>query len=303
MKFRTVLNLLNIGILSIAINTANAADIFTDSFETGDLSSTGTKGFFWYSNKAVTVISATHEKDYASSTVRLKANALEFPGGDWTPHSGAYSLRFAYAAGKPWSEKRFDIGVPMKDIWIRFWLRVPTNFSYGPKGSPNKLFALWSDGYSSKGDGSTVWLGFHRYNGSDSTFAITYSNGGYTTSNGYQQSKIFVTSTDRGRWMHLVMHFKTESSPGASDGLIQTYRRWQNEGSYTKVHEALNLPIKIPASGQTNGFKRGYILGWANAHYTENTEWLLDDFVISDSSPMSKLTKLPMPPTDFVVSN
>ena len=295
--------MLNIVVLSIAINTANAADIFTDSFETGDFSATNVQGFSWADNVRMGVVTEAYETTTNSKKVNIaKKDASEFPGGDWIPYSGQHSMRFAYPAGEAWSEKRFDLGTPMKDIWIRFWLRIPMNFSYGPTGNPNKLFSLWCDGYSAKGDGSTVWLGFHRYNTTDATVSITYSDGNYTSSNAYQQSKLFTTSNDGGRWMHLVMHFKTESKSGERDGVIQTYRRWAGESSYTKLHEKLGLPIKVPTNGSPNGFKSGYLLGWANAAYQQNTEWLLDDFIISDSSPMGQLTKLPKAPTNLVVN-
>lgn len=304
MKFKTVFNLLYIGIFSLAINTVNAADIFTDSFETGDFSATNAQGFKWTTKIRTGIVNETHQTHNADGPVDLtKANATSHPGGDWTPHSGKYSMRFPYPKGEPWTEQRFDFGTPMKDVWIRFWLRVPINFAYGPTRSPNKLFSMWSDGYSGKGDGSTVWLGMLRiYGTTDSSFAHSYSDGGYKTSGGYKQEKVFATSKDRGRWMHLVLHFKTESSPGASDGIMQTFRRWQDETNYVKEQEQLNVPLRLPSDGKTNGFKAGYLIGWANAFYVEDTEWLMDDFVISDSSPMSKLTKLPNAPTDHVAT-
>lgn len=60
--------------------------------------------------------------------------------------------------------------------------------------------------------------------------------------------------------MLMVMHFKTESTPVASDGVIETYRRWSSETAFTKLHEITNAAIKIPATGPY-GFKAGYLLG------------------------------------------
>lgn len=40
-----------------------------------------------------------------------------------------------------------------------FGILLPVNFKYGPIGDPDKFFALWMDGYSQVGDGSTIWLG------------------------------------------------------------------------------------------------------------------------------------------------
>lgn len=285
-RYKWATSIVLTAMISAVSCSASAADVFKDTFESGDLSATNEFGFKWYPNVRVSVVTESREVYSNNERSSLsKTNASLFPGLDWAPYSGQHSLLFAYPAGEPWSEQRFSLGTPMEDVWIRFWLRVPVNFSYGPKGSPNKLFSLWSDGYSAKGDGSTVWLGFHRENTTDATVAITYSAGGYNTSKGYMQSAPFITTNDRGRWMHLVMHFKTESRPGASDGQIQTYRKWKGDSAYEKLHDKNGLPIKVPSDGRTNGFKKGYILGWANAHYEENTEWLLDEFVVSDSSP------------------
>lgn len=290
--------LFNISCLSL--QTVCAADLFNDSFESGDLSATNANGFKWTDSSWTSIVSRTTEVWAVGPVNYPIANAASFPGYDWTPKTGNYSMRFRYAAGQAQSEQRFDLGTAMKDVWIRFWLRVPVNFAYGPVGSPNKFFAIWSDGYSNAGDGSTVWLGMHRTNTADATLAYTYSNGGFTVSNAYAQYSPFITTADKGRWMHIVMHYKTETSPGASDGQVQTYRRWDGDTYYTKLHQANNLPIKLPASGP-QGFKAGYILGWANAAYTDNTEWILDDFAVADAMPSGIVVgSPPKPPTNFM---
>lgn len=291
--------------LNMISYSANAADIFFDSFESGDILKTNANGFSWEKDSPkVTIVTPTHEVWSRFSAINLtKASALDFAGGNWTAKSGQHSMRFRYPAGENWSEQRFNLGAPEKDVWISFWLRVPENFSYGPDGSPNKFFALWSDGYSSKGDGSTVWLGFHRSNSTDATIGFTYSDGGNSLSNAYQQNVPFITTTDRGRWMHMMLHYRTESSPGARDGLGETYRKWAGDAEYTRLHYAPNLPIKLSAGGP-NGFMNGYILGWANAAYTRDTEWLLDDFLVSNTRPdsTSVTNNPPNSPTNIMVT-
>ncbi len=301
MKARYTLTLIYLGMLSVASYSVQAADIFSDSFETGDLSASNSYGFSWSDSAWTTIVTETHEVFHNYKTVNYtKENAANFPGKTWIPKTGSHSMRFRYSAGESWSEQRFDLGTPMKDVWIRLWVMVPVNFSYGPTGNVNKFFALYSDGYSQHGDGSTVWLGMERRNSVDASLWFSYSGGNYTTSGSTNQTKPFITTSDRGRWMHIVFHVKTESSSGASDGAVQTYRRWQGEINYTKLHEASNLPIKLPNAGP-NGLKAGYILGW-HQPYTNDTEWLVDDFVVSNSSPMGALTgKLPNPPMNLVI--
>lgn len=271
--------------------TALPDDVFFDSFETGNLLHTNPSGFRWTDSAWITIVNPTKEVWSAGKPIDVpKENAASFPGKDWVAHSAEHSMRFRYPKGEAWSEQRFDLGTPMKDIWIRFWLKVPVNFSYGPVGSPNKFFALWSDAYSSLGEGSTVFLGMHRINDTDADLAITHTPGGQNSSLAYTQNTPFITTSDAGRWMQILWHVKAESSLGSSDGVIQTYRRWDGEESFTKLHESFDAGIKLPPNGP-NGFKAGYILGWANAAYTEDTEWLLDDFGISRTAP--KGLKLP----------
>ncbi|NOX99422.1 MAG: hypothetical protein GXP30_06790 [Verrucomicrobia bacterium] len=266
---------------------AFATDIFKDSFESGDWSATNRQGFRWTEKTWTSIVSQTQELTSDGKT-QAKKNAASFPGDDWTAKSGEYCLRFRYGAGKDWSEQRFNIGTPMKDIWIRYWIRIPLNYKFGPKGYPNKFFSLWTDGYSGKGDGSTVWLSMARRDEGDCSVWCTWSQGGYTNSTRARQDVPFFTRADRGKWMHVLLHFKTETSPGASDGVLQTWRRWDGEKEYSKLHEVLDAPLKIPSQGP-NGFQSGYLLGWVNAAFEEDTEFLIDDFVISDASPMKYL--------------
>ncbi len=285
MNIRSTLLAFFTAILIANLGQLHAETVFSDSFESGDMSATNSVGFRWTSNAWTSLVTPTTEVWLNGKAInKSKENASSFPGKEWAPQSGSHSLRFRYSAGEAMSEQRFDLGAPMKDLWINFWLYVPINFSFGPDGSPNKFFALWSDGYSQNGDGSTVWLGMHRYNGTGSTLAYTYSKGGNTTSSAYQQHTPFLTTDDAGKWMQVIFRVKAETSPNSNDGIIQTYRRWKGEDFFTKIHEDLNAPLKLPSSGP-QGFKAAYLLGWANAAYTQDTEWLLDDLKIHDSSP------------------
>ena len=98
---------------------------------------------------------------------------------------------------------------------------------------------------------------------------------------GYQQYEPFIESdTDRGRWMQIVFHVQAESAEGEADGIIETWRRWEDEDTFTKLHETFDAALKIPAGGPA-GFQGGYLMGWASDSYAEETEWLLDFFELS----------------------
>jgi len=301
MKAKFIVLVVSIGLLSIVSNMTSAAVVFSDGFESADMSATNPQGFAWADNNRTTIVTQSptdgpvavwnngkiyniHPSTYDDGTTR-----------NWTAKTGSYSLRFRYPAGQAQAEQRFDTGTPMKDLWISYWLRVPTNFSYGSTGEgTDKFLSMWQDGYEGGGVGSTVWLSMHR-SGTGATLGLTYTTGNNTGSLGYQQDVPFITTADRGKWMKLVIHFKTESSPGASDGMIETYRLWNGSTQYIRLHQALNLPLKVPPNGP-NGFKSGYILGWANAAYDVETDWLLDDFTIYDSKPNMVIGKAAMYP-------
>lgn len=287
-------------ILALFINTPAFSDtIFEDSFESGDLATTNSDGFSWGSHPRISIVTMEPQcgglepRDPSiiwDDGVICEGPATPTGGGDWSAYSGRNSVRFLYPAGVAQSELRFNLGLAQRDLWISMMLRVPANFSYPKTGDPNKFFALWSDGYSQFGSGSTIWLGMHR-DGSGASLGLTYSRGGFTASVKYQQDVPFIYPKDRGRWMQIVIHTKTETSPGASNGSIETWRRWADQSHFIKLHEALNLPIALPSNKTPNGFMSGYILGWANAAYSEDTEWLLDDFIIS-KSPLIKSPKI-----------
>ncbi len=298
-------------LLSVVPAPILAADIFSDTFESADMSSTSSDGFKWNANNNTSIV--IHDSSDGPVAVYnnkpiYNIHPSTMPDGsirDWHAKNGTYSLRFRYAAGRFWTEQRFNLGKPRRELWIRYWLRVPMNFTYGPAVRNgvrnNKFFSIWMDGYDNKGDGSTVWLGMEPYNNTGATLGFGYSQGKLKPSGGYKQHTPIITTADQGRWMQIILHLKVESSEGADDGIIQTYRRWAGESNFTKLHEMLNAPLRVPDSGP-DGFVRGYILGWANAPYQNDTEWLLDDFVISDSSPLAGLSgQLPKPPGNLIV--
>lgn len=244
--------------------------IFCDSFESGDLSATNSEGFKWGGTYATKVISQSQGASGSSAS-------------EWKAYSGEHALRFLFKADKFMSEQRFDLGMPHRELWISFWLRVPVNFKHG-SNSPtnNKLLAIWSDDYSQKGDGSTVFWSFWNTGNGSSKTSIAHTVGGYKASGSQTQFSHFITyPDDQGAWMHLVFHVKAESITGKGDGMIEMWRRWGSEMKYKKIHEMYDVKLKLPSDGP-HGFQKGYLLGWSNSGYEQDTEWLIDDVVFSE---------------------
>lgn len=84
----------------------------------------------------------------------------------------------------------------------------------------------------------------------------------------------------------------SESSPGEKDGLMEVWRKWDGDIDYTKTHDFKDQPIKL--SSTKKGFTSGYSMGWANAVYPVTTEFLLDDFKLSNS-PLISGSESPAP--------
>lgn len=288
-------------VLALALGDAAYADsIVEDGFESGTLRSSD-PGFQWSATNNTFVV-----RDDGYITFGAGAGVEgPFAGRRWEngPGSkGRHALMFRYPAGKAWAEQRFTFSRGYPELWLSFWVRVPPNFQH-PDSSPNnqKLLSVWMDGYSQKGDGSTVWLGFFHDGKGGSAFGASFSDGRFTASNAFEQVKPFISvPADRARWMQLVVHLKAESSPDAGDGVFQTWRRWSGESEFVQTQNLTNKHLRIP-SGGPSGFAAGYLMGWANGAYSEETEFLIDDLRISTSSLLD-VDITPNPPRPVAVN-
>lgn len=266
---------------------------FEDSFESGNMSATDSDGFAWAANNKTSVVTINAPCSSPGKSVAVYNNKVicneAIPTQNWQAKDGNYSLRFRYPAGvNQWAEQRFDLGAPHRDLWIRFWVRVPVNFSHGvtngyAAGTNNKLFAIWMDDYDTKGDGPTVVWSFWNdgNNGSNATFC--YSTGNHTAAGRQLQQTHFISyPSDQGRWMQVVFHVKAAINSTSNDGVIQMWRRWDGETNYTKIHELLDANNATPPTGP-NGWRHGYLMGWSNPGYANETDWLIDDVTFSDT--------------------
>ncbi|MEX2475911.1 hypothetical protein [Marinobacter sp.] len=268
-------------VLALAL-PAQAEQIFIDSFESGDMSATSKDGFDWQRNNRTSVV--TEEAVVYNNGE--KYNPPKY-GEDWSAFHGDHSLRFRYPAGEAMAEQRFRLGSSYPDIWFQYWVRVPTNYTHGSSNPSNhKLFALWMDDYSSKGLGPTIAWEFWGTGGGSSNLAFHYSEGGYEVLGGHKQYTDFISvPSDRGRWMELTIHIKASSSGSSSDGVIELWRRWESESPDDRelLHRTREAVLPFP-SGGPNGWAAGYFMGWANAAYSQDTEWLIDHITISTES-------------------
>jgi hypothetical protein len=280
-----------------------ATTLVVDGFESKNLSAVNgsagvvnTNGFSWGGTNYTSVVGMVN--NLATRVFNGSVINEVLQGSDFTCYVGTYCLRFRYPAGEYMAEQRFDIGTARPELWMSYWIRVPKNFTH-PSTTPNnqKFLALWMDGYEGQGDGPTAWLSFFNNGSGGSTLGVTYSIGQHTGSLAYQQFKPFITvPSDRGRWMQIVFHIKAATNRSSNDGVLETWRRWSNETSFTKFHEVRNANMAPSPSGP-NGWKAGYLMGWANGAYSSETEWLIDDFRISTDDSLLAGGQTSQPPT------
>src|SRR5574343_432034 len=143
-------------ILSFSAN----AYLLSDSFESSNMSTTNSDGFSWSAMNRTTIVTMN-----PAPRILYQTSGNGPTGANWTAKDGSNSLRFHYrGCNNPggseddyhWSEQRFNLGTAQRDLWIRFWFKVPENFIHSGSAScgegganNNKLFAMWQDGYSS----------------------------------------------------------------------------------------------------------------------------------------------------------
>jgi hypothetical protein len=273
-------------VFCLSASPAMAQVSASDSFESGDLSAGQTGELVWESTNRTSLVK--RDPQLGDMVIFNGSGAVELleSDKDWRAKDGQVSMRFDFKAGKnAWAEQRFSLQTAQPEIWIRYWLRVPTNFQH-VAGNPSnhKLLALWMDDYSSKGAGPSVIWEFWSDGNGGSELAYHYSPGGHRVAGAHKQQKPFISyPADRGRWMQIAMHVKAASSASANDGVIRLYRRWDDEKDFTLLHDDTSADIAAPTSGPF-GWKAGYFMGWSNPGYQEPTEWLLDDVALSGSS-------------------
>ena len=260
-------------------------NLFSDSFESADLSASAAtlnaNNFAWTDANRSSILhqdGASAWRDFPVAYIQEYTD-----GRDVTAKTGTYSMGIEYAANVEMAEQRFSYNAA-PELWVRYWVRVPENYSHGTVGTndTSKFLALWNTTYQAGvGGGATVWLSMFDDGSNGSTIGFTHMDGNTGSDIAYAQIVPFISvPADRGRWMQMAVRVKTETSLGAANGIIETYRRWDGESSFTQLHSKTNATL----NEQTGGFLGGYVLGWANSAYAADTWFLVDDFEMSTGS-------------------
>lgn len=260
--------------------------LFNEDFEDANFSHVENGGE-WTSRTRVSIV---RDDQYVVHNGTSTVLTGPIAGREWENNpisAGDHAARFNYPAGQNQTEARFLLPGELPEVWVSFWWRIPINFAHPTGNNNQKLLALWQDAYEFGGDGATVVLQFRGVGSGHSKLTVycvrtEIGDGLQRHSGEFTEEDIFIaTPADRGRWAQIVHRVVASTSPETPNGIIQTWRRWEDETPFQQVFNITNMRSHPPA-GYT-GFRRGYIMGWANAPYASNTEFLMDDFQIANS--------------------
>lgn len=230
-----------------------AAPFFQDDFETGTRVSAN--GFTW------SVAGKVHVRTDQS-------------------YSGDYALKFRFGPDSIGqdsdSEQRFNLGRNLPELWVEYYLYIPENFVMrsGPGPMNNKFFGIWANRYSKTGDVQVVTE--YERSGPDSSIIRVLSMSGRANVTARKHAGLLDNSM-RGRWMRVRVHVKTSTGENQNDGIIEL---WKDN---TLVYSHYEMDIWF--AGGNNFWRTGYLLGWANTGFTEETSFFIDDVKFWDASP------------------
>jgi len=205
----------------------------------------------------------------ADMVVRLPAS---------TGRSG-YAMEFFYPGVADnedgWAEARFDLKADYAKLAIEFDLFVPSNYFHrvpGDRTNNNKFFRLWQRTYDDveKLGASMMSEGSSGNSTIGSDYRIESSWG---ISTAITESRSFITSADRGKWMSI--RIEVIAATDTTNGSIKIYKNDALHLSDTK--------IKNHVRG-TQGFRYGYLLGWANSGFSQDTRLYVDNLRVLDLS-------------------
>lgn len=280
-------NLKKIALLILLSQSTNLAafTILNDSFESGDLENLGESGDFRWQKNANRLSIVTGS--IGSNAVLSPEYADVNDSRSWLGIDGENAMRFYFPSGEPWTEQRYDLGQSYPEVWVRYWIRVPENFSHD--GVNYKFFVIYMDGYIQGGTGTTVEMQLWPNSNGNSRMTFTVHNYNANKTAAYKALESTVPEVndfidperDRGRWMQVVYRFKTSSSVNSEDGVIEAWRRWQDETQYNKFFSVQDAIMSPAEDGSF--FQGGYFLGWANGGYNFDTEWLIDKVEMSEN--------------------
>ena len=285
----------------ISFNTALAGEIFSTGFESGSINA-GEKlqnGFYFKASKNTSVSSEN-------------------------PKTGNYSLKFRFPAvgseGNKYSSasRHFNLGGHYPDLWIKYDLYIPQNYTHRNSGGPgsynNKFMMLWAGTYDGANREGPIIGGHFWPNGRGtstlSAWAVARINGVVKLDKNWNcstcgdgKSSHGIVDEDKGHWMTLVIHTKYASISN-NDGVYEVWKtNWRGETEkLINIHNGPWYATKPNSNEPARGFDQGYLLGWANSGFVEETVLYMDNLTFS-TTPLTNdyaYVASPKPPSVFI---
>lgn len=207
-------------------------------------------------------------------------------------YSGSYAMRFQFNASAPggqaWSEERFDMGRYLPEVAIQYMIWVPSNYKHraGLNNAPvnNKFLMLWRDVYGGT-DGTWAvgieWWRTHDYQSwgrfMSSEWDKNWMGDHYTTEPAFMGAQ---APMKPGQWNRIRFHTKAASARGASDGVL---RVWVNDVQMVNFTAGKFHNFATTFADAT--LRRGYLLGYMNSGFDEQTIFYIDDVKFFAGNP------------------
>lgn len=288
--------------LGAGVVTTNGAALFVDDFSSGDLSSANDY-FRWGTGAppAAGYESANVVDVTGPTGATIKARRFRYP-------AGVHQVEQRFHLTTTLAESRTADGssnTAYNRACFGFDWFIPSNYSHqtglpNAEGSGNNkwMMDLWKDQYGHSAELSKVLAMTEAWPTGDgqSRVRIMWANPGPgapeangTSSGGMTVGAsraapggqaYAVKTSDLGKWAHIVLDMKA-SDIDQTNGWMRWYRAEYVsgvKGAYELMY-AKNDADNSTSAGtvETNGFDRGYLMGYSNSTYAEETTFLLSN--------------------------
>ncbi len=230
------------------------------------------------------------EEDFTGTTLN---NANGFVWGSLTTgrtavvsFDGYNAMRFRYGADASGSdssaEMRFAIGQQLDEVWIEYYLHVPSNYQHRNDTSTdnNKFFRLWGYDYNRTNKvGATLYPVAGSGATDDSSLLYAdYFNRPNTSLGSYGPTADFGdTAGMLNTWTRVRMHYRLTSADNAADGVFKVWL------GTTKVID--NTTINATYDATYPYWDNGYFFGWSNSGFLAQTDFHVRNVKFYNTDP------------------